>query len=54
MVMTIKADVYSLTTVELDKSDNVELSYNLPDFMPPTWVIMNRILSRKDSSTRTT
>jgi hypothetical protein len=48
MAASIEADVYSLATVELDESDDDD-SYNLPNFMPPTRVIMNRN-NRKDLS----
>ena len=50
MVASIEADT---STVELDKSDDDE-SYNLPDFMPPPQVIMNRNRNRRNDLSKAT
>jgi hypothetical protein len=50
MAASIKADT---STVESDKSDDDD-SYNLPDFMPPARVIMNRNRNRRNDSSEAT
>ena len=46
MAASIEADT---STVESDESDDDD-SYNLPDFMPPARVIMNRNRNRRNDS----
>ena len=50
MAASIVADT---STVESDESDDDD-SYNLPDFMPPTQVIMNRNRNCQNDSSEAT